>query len=178
MDTISNKKMCRACQINKNLDEFTKDYKMKDGYKPLCKLCRNQKDRNTYKLRTRDDEISLVKQQLIEKEAEYWKAVLLTDDPDSLIELKEKHNKDMDEYIRKLSERSLTSHFTIVNQGQDDVLICGKIQEHLMSKRIMIIPDQISIERSDRIIKISLPNEIKLNHESVVKISEMIKNVS
>ena len=40
--------ICKKCNVNKELLEFTRDRKLKSGYKPICKDCLNSKRREAY----------------------------------------------------------------------------------------------------------------------------------
>ena len=41
-------KICNSCKIEKNLIEFNKHQKMKDGYKNQCKICLNNYEKIRY----------------------------------------------------------------------------------------------------------------------------------
>jgi len=44
-------KLCKKCNINKSLNEFFKDVKMKDKYKSFCKNCYNEDPSRSSKYR-------------------------------------------------------------------------------------------------------------------------------
>ncbi len=42
-------KTCIGCLIEKELEEFGKDSRTQNGYRPTCKLCRNARQRVKYR---------------------------------------------------------------------------------------------------------------------------------
>ncbi len=47
MDSIVSK-VCRSCQTDKPISEFSKNSKNKDGYRYFCKVCEKEKAKSYY----------------------------------------------------------------------------------------------------------------------------------
>lgn len=175
-DNISNHKLCKICNELKNIHGFEKNTGVGDGYKNFCKLCRNKKRREKYAEKNKkDDESVKLKEKFQQDSEEYVKKISLIDDPDenekTLNEYVEIHRK----YIEKLREKSHTSHFSIKFEEEiDEMIIRGKIQEYLLNKKIMLLPNQIELEKNSTIMKVSLPQNVKL---SQIEIRDIIKNI-
>ena len=173
-NNISNQKLCKTCDVEKDYNCFYKNSKSKDGYLNDCKDCVTKKMRNKYvKKNKKDDEFVFIKQKFQQDSEEYYKKIILIDDPDEIEEINEKYQGYLKSYVKKLREKSSTSQFNIV--GDDEILICCKIQEFLMKKKIMILPNEIVMEKNQNFIKVSLPKNIKLSSEDIKKINKSVK---
>jgi len=176
MDTILIKKICKTCEKEKNFSDFHKDSYKKNGLTSACKQCRTKKKREAYKIKTKKvDEKLLIKQKFMEIIGDYNNKILNCDDPDEIGKIHDDYTKNIEDYRIKLSELTQSSQFNLVNENQDELVILGRVQQHLLSKKIMIIPSQIKIEKSERIIKVTLPENIKLTKDEVAKITKDIK---
>lgn len=177
MDTFSNNKLCKICGIEKSLDEFYKNSNTKDGYLNECKKCYNQKQRVKYQSKAKKvDKTLLEQQQYAEEKSEIDQKLLVCNDPDELDKLMLEHNNIIQNYKQKLLERSSTSNFNILNENQDELMVKGKVQEFIMVKRkIILTPEEISIEKFNQIMKIQLPENIKLNQNERKDIIKFLK---
>jgi hypothetical protein len=179
METISNKKLCKLCGLEKGFTEFYKNTSFKDGLLNICKECKKSKKKQTYLLKSekvkkgKENVIIAHQYQLLLEEC--CKKISICLDLDERMKLiKEFHQIGL-ESCAKMGELSLTSVFNIPNKDQDDFLIYSRVQEYILTvKKDMIVPDEIIIERSTRFIIISLPDRIKLTKEDVSTIAKLL----
>jgi ribosome-binding protein aMBF1 (putative translation factor) len=175
MDTFSNKKICRKCGTSKYHKEFHKDGNSKDGRRSVCKDCTNKKSRDIYHVKNKKDESLTIEMEFNQSISDVHKKTLVCKDPDEILEIAEEYVEVIKKYRQKLLEKGLTSKISIKNAGQNEIFIQGKIQEHFLnSKKVLVLPDDLVIKISTTVIDIQLPETIKLNSEEVLEVVKIL----
>lgn len=163
MDTFSNKKLCKSCNICKCLSEFHKNSNTKDGYLSDCKPCFNKKRRDKYQTKNKkEDDFSLMKQIFEEKIDEYKQKSLSSDDVDEIQKIHDEYLKNFEIYKAKLIEKSASSMFGVMKQI-DEFEAKAVVQNWIFAKKkIMLQPTDVVVTFEKNVTKIQLPENMKL----------------
>lgn len=176
MDTFSNKKFCKTCNIEKDLSNFHKNKTCVDGFMTNCKQCFNSKRREKYQPKLKqEDETLLEKQKFIEEGNKIHQKISECSDPDELDKLGDNYMKILQIYKQILLEGTSTSNINVLNENQDDEEIQGRLQEFFQTKKIILPLNEVIIERLFQIIKIHLPDQYKLNKTEILTLTKSMK---
>lgn len=161
MNTFSNKKFCKICNIEKNLCDFNKDCKSKDNHRNECKLCRSKK--NIKKI----DKDANIKQRKINKVENLC---------DNIKDSFKNNNNFLAKFslLEKLNNLILNDCIIInaYNINNDPDYIKSKIQCFLLQKEVVISPENINVVNFNNLLHINIENVVITNEDKI-----LIKNL-
>jgi hypothetical protein len=151
----------KVCGLEKSLNEFRKDFNLKDGHRNECKECVNKKSKDNYHTKNgKNDEKILIKRRYQQLLDTCHKKFSTHNNLDEISELENEYHEILQNYRREIEKLSSMFNFSIFNKLQDNDLARNIIQEYLSSKNIVVPMNEIIIENVRSNIKISLPNQI------------------
>ena len=168
---MEEKKKCRTCQEEKNINKFRINIRMKEKYRNDCKKCESEKRKKYQEQLKTSKKFEETKKEINQILKESQLHISNCNNPINAITIAKKSL----EKIIILNESIInTSTFSFKNQNQDDFSIKSIIQTNLLKDKLIINPEDIKIERNHVAVKITIPETIKLTPEQVTIITNLL----